>query len=252
MNRQLIRIKERLDREIAQRNNIDEISYDKPDPILVAHRYRDEWSALVCALFGYGRADSIVRFLDTLEMQLPDLDEEQIRASLEQYYYRFQSSEDIIQFFISLRRLKQESSLETVFKNGFIPQHDVVSGVNHIIERLRNINQYESKGYHFLIGSPVKKLKGASTMKRWMMFLRWMVRQDAIDMGLWKGISSSCLIIPLDTHTFNVSKKLGLLKRKTYDLQAAFELTETLRLFDPDDPVKYDFALYRMGQERIV
>ncbi|MDX1296209.1 MAG: TIGR02757 family protein, partial [Sulfurimonadaceae bacterium] len=84
------------------------------------------------------------------------------------------------------------------------------------------------------------------------MFLRWMVREDSIDMGLWQGVRRSDLIIPLDTHTFHVSQKLGLLKRKSYDLQAAVELTEALRRFDPDDPVKYDFALYRMGQEKIV
>ena len=83
------------------------------------------------------------------------------------------------------------------------------------------------------------------------MFLRWMVRDDNIDMGLWSEIDRADLIIPLDTHTFNVSKKLGLLERKTYDLQAAIELTKTLKTFDKNDPLKYDFALYRIGQEKI-
>ncbi|MEA3372359.1 MAG: TIGR02757 family protein [Campylobacterota bacterium] len=252
MNRELLRIKERLDLEMAERNHADEISYDKPDPILVAHRYRNEWSALICALFGYGRADSIVRFLDTLDMRLLEQNEAQIRTSLSQHYYRFQSSEDVIQFFISLRRLKENHSLQSLFKNGYNSQNNVITGVNSILHELYNINQYESRGYRFLIGSAVEKPKGSSTMKRWMMFLRWMVRSDEIDMGLWSDVSSSDLIIPLDTHTFNVSKKLGLLKRKTYDLEASCELTETLKLFDPDDPVKYDFALYRMGQERMV
>ncbi|WP_321778370.1 DUF2400 family protein [Sulfurimonas sp.] len=84
------------------------------------------------------------------------------------------------------------------------------------------------------------------------MFLRWMVRKDNIDMGLWKNINKADLIMPLDTHTFNVSLKLGLLKRKTYDLQSAIELTQTLKIFDKDDPLKYDFALYRIGQEKIL
>ena len=83
------------------------------------------------------------------------------------------------------------------------------------------------------------------------MFLRWMVRDDNIDMGLWSDIKKTDLIIPLDTHTFNVSKKLGLLERKTYDLEAAIELTKTLKTFDENDPLKYDFALYRIGQEKI-
>lgn len=252
MTRQFTLLKARLDQEIEQRSRLDEISYDKPDPILVAHRYRDEWSALVCALFGYGRADSIVRFLDTLDMRLPDKDEAQIRQALSQHYYRFQSGEDVVQFFIALRRLKQKDSLETLFKAGYDVDGSVVSGLNSILEALYDINQYESRGYRFLVGSPVKKIKGASAMKRWMMFLRWMVRDDAVDMGLWRDIALSDLIIPLDTHTFAVSRKLALLKRKTCDLQAAFELTKTLKKFDPDDPVKYDFALYRMGQEQMV
>ena len=84
------------------------------------------------------------------------------------------------------------------------------------------------------------------------MYLRWMVRHDHIDMGLWSRVDKKDLIMPLDTHTFKVSHKLGLLTRKTYDLQAAIELTETLSLFDAQDPVKYDFAIYRLGQEQLV
>ena len=95
------------------------------------------------------------------------------------------------------------------------------------------------------------KTKGAGALKRWMMFLRWMVRNDVIDMGLWSGVEPADLIIPLDTHTFATSQKLGLLKRKTYDLQAAIELTQKLKEFDAEDPLKYDFALYRIGQEKI-
>ncbi|MBD3825023.1 MAG: DUF2400 family protein, partial [Epsilonproteobacteria bacterium] len=82
--------------------------------------------------------------------------------------------------------------------------------------------------------------------------LRWMVRSDSIDMGLWSNIDRADLIMPLDTHTFNVAHRLGLLKRKSYDLQAAIELSEKLKEFDATDPLKYDFALYRLGQEALV
>ncbi|RLD41699.1 MAG: TIGR02757 family protein, partial [Bacteroidetes bacterium] len=92
----------------------------------------------------------------------------------------------------------------------------------------------------------------AGALKRWMMFLRWMVREDNIDMGLWSRVDRKDLIMPLDTHTFNVGLRLGLLKRKTYDLQAAIELTDTLKGFDENDPLKYDFAIYRLGQEKIL
>ena len=83
------------------------------------------------------------------------------------------------------------------------------------------------------------------------MFLRWMVRDAKPDLGLWKGVEKNRLIIPLDTHTHKVSLNLGLLKRKTYDLQAAIELTDKLKEFDSNDPLKYDFALYRIGQLKI-
>jgi uncharacterized protein (TIGR02757 family) len=71
-------------------------------------------------------------------------------------------------------------------------------------------------------------------------------------MGLWKNIDKKDLIIPLDTHTFKISQKLGLLTRKTYDLKSAILITDKLKEFDIDDPIKYDFALYRIGQEGII
>ncbi|MGB5791469.1 DUF2400 family protein, partial [Poseidonibacter sp.] len=73
-----------------------------------------------------------------------------------------------------------------------------------------------------------------------------------LDMGLWSGIDKKDLLLPLDTHTFKVSQKLGLLTRKTYDLKSAILITEKLREFDDADPIKYDFALYRIGQEKIL
>ena len=84
------------------------------------------------------------------------------------------------------------------------------------------------------------------------MFLRWMVREDILDLGLWKGIRKEDLILPLDTHTFKVSQKMKLLERKTYDLKSALLVTKKLKEFDNFDPIKYDFALYRIGQEKIL
>ena len=83
------------------------------------------------------------------------------------------------------------------------------------------------------------------------MFLRWMVRDDNLDLGLWKGINKKDLILPLDTHTFKVSQKLGLLDRQSYDLKSALLITEKLKEFDEFDPIKYDFSLYRIGQEKM-
>ena len=84
------------------------------------------------------------------------------------------------------------------------------------------------------------------------MFLRWMVRNDNLDMGLWTKVDKKDLILPLDTHTFKVSQKLGLLDRKSYDLKSAIIITQELKKLDPQDPIKYDFAIYRLGQEGII
>jgi uncharacterized protein (TIGR02757 family) len=88
-----------------------------------------------------------------------------------------------------------------------------------------------------------------STCKRLNMFLRWMVRKDkqGVDFGIWKTIKPSELICPIDVHVARVSRKLGLIKRTQTDWLTALELTETLRSFDPKDPVKYDFALFSLG-----
>jgi len=247
-----VKIKERLDLEVQKRNKIGEVSQDKLDPILVAYRYRDPTISLICALFAYGNVKQIVKFLDSLDFSLLQKSDEEIKENLKNHYYRFQKSEDVIALFIALKRLNKIDSLEDVFKRGYDKNHSTIDGINSLIETIQKLFPHSTQGYNFLIGKVTTKTKGAGALKRWMMFLRWMVRDDNIDMGLWSGISKADLIIPLDTHTFNVSKKLGLLSRKTYDLQSAIELTQTLKSFDKTDPLKYDFALYRIGQEKIL
>ena len=248
----IISTKKLLDAEVAKRNVIGEVSEDKLDPILVAYRHKDPTISLICALFAYGNVKQIVKFLNSLDFSLLNKSDEDIRNALSEHYYRFQKSEDVIALFIVLKRLNQTSSLEEIFKKTYLKSHSVIDGINEIISTLKKLYPYESQGYNFLISKVTTKTKGAGALKRWMMYLRWMVRDDNIDMGLWNGVDKKDLIIPLDTHTFNVSRKLGLLSRKTYDLQAAIELTQTLKSFDDRDPLKYDFALYRIGQEKLI
>ena len=245
-------IKQKLDLEVEKRNKIDEVSSKKLDPILVAHRYKDPTISLICALFAYGNVKQIVKFLDSLDFSLLNKSDNEIKKGLKNHYYRFQKSEDIVALFTALKRLNGYSSLENVFKDAYYKRRNIIDGINAMIKVLKLLYPHDSQGYNFLISKVTTKTKGAGALKRWMMFLRWMVRSDNIDMGLWNKIDKSDLIMPLDTHTFNVSLKLGLLKRKTYDLQSAIELTKTLKTFDKDDPLKYDFALYRIGQEKII
>ena len=248
----MLDIKKRLDLEVEQRNKVGEVSTDKLDPILVAYRYKDPTISLICALFAYGNVKQIVKFLDSLDFSLLKKGDEDIKKGLKNHYYRFQKSQDIVALFVALKRLNEKTTLEDVFKSGYLKNNNVVDGINELIKTIQELYPHTTQGYNFLIGKITTKTKGVGALKRWMMFLRWMVRDDNIDMGLWKDIDKSHLIIPLDTHTFHVSKELGLLQRKTYDLQSAIELTNKLKEFDENDPLKYDFALYRIGQEKVV
>ena len=221
--------------------------------MLVAKRYRDAYIALICALFGYGNAKAIVTFLDRLDFALLDQNEEAIRYALRGYYYRFQNSDDVAALFIALRRLRRETkSLEAIVTQAYRKTGDIYDGLRALIEAIYGAYDYRSDGYRFLVGKvPPDQKARASAYKRYMMFLRWMVRDDALDMGLWQGIDKRDLVMPLDTHTAAVSRRLGLLRRKSNDYQAAVELTEALRRFDAHDPLKYDFVLYRIGQEKM-
>ena len=246
------KVKQRLDEEVLKRNTSSEISLENLDPILVAKRYNNPPIALICALFAYGNVKQIVKFLDSLDFTLLEKSDEEIESLLKKHYYRFQKAPDVIALFIALKRLNQTSTLEDVFEKGYEKRLSVIDGVYSMIEAIQKVYPYKSKGYNFLIGKVSTKTKGVGALKRWMMFLRWMVRKDNIDMGLWSDKYKADLILPLDTHTFKVSQKLGLLKRKTYDLASAIEITQTLKKFDKEDPIKYDFALYRIGQEKLL
>lgn len=238
-----------LDDAYISRDTGSELTEDRPDPLMVAKPYRDEYIALVCALFGYGNANAIVHFLETLDFSLLDGDEREIYEAFRDHYYRFQSADDVAALFIALSRLKRQSSLEAIFMQGYKKNRSVIDGLDVMIKSIRSAYAYQSRGYDHLLLKPPLSHPSPPPYKRYMMFLRWMVRSDKLDMGLWRGVRRSDLIMPLDTHTFAVSHRLGLLRRKSCDLKAALELTETLKGFDPDDPVKYDFALYRIGQE---
>ncbi|MBT3281073.1 MAG: TIGR02757 family protein [Campylobacteraceae bacterium] len=258
MNKNLS-IKKLLDEEVKNRNTNEELSEDKLDPLVVAKKYNDEYISLICALFAYGNAKLIVKFLRSLDYSLLDCDEDIIKEKLQGKYYRFQKENDVIAIFIALSRLKKEQSLESIFKVGYDKNNNVLEGIESMLVAIYSAYEYHSDGYKFLIGSTPKKDKkgdikliGNSPYKRYNMYLRWMVRYDNLDMGLWQNVNKKDLILPLDTHTFKVGQRLGLLNRKTYDLKSAVEITESLRKFDEKDPMKYDFAIYRLGQEKLL
>lgn len=237
--------------EAKKRDSLTELSEQRADPLLVARRYKNEYIALICALFAYGNAKSILKFLNSLDFSLLKKSDEEIEEALCKHYYRFQNSQDVIEIFKTLKLFKEKSPIESVFKKGYDKNSSVMEGIKEGISFMYDINPYRSRGYEFLIGK-IPTCKTNSPYKRWHMYLRWMVRSDHLDLGLWRGVHTKDLLMPLDTHTFKVGKQLGLIQRNTYDFKAVLEVTEALKCLDANDPVKFDFALYRIGQEKLL
>lgn len=162
---------------------------------------------------------------------------------LNPFVHRTFNGGDCIYFARSLKNIySNHGGLQQVFETGFQKEGSVKSALEY----------FHSVFFEFA-GERTRKhvanvQRGASA-KRLNMFLRWMVRRDkgGVDFGLWEGIPHSALMLPLDVHTGNVARKLGLLNRKQNDWKAVEEVTATLRKFDQADPVKYDFALFGMG-----
>ena len=179
-------------------------------------------------------------------------------------YYRFQTSDDVKLLFASLACIIAQGGLESSFSRKALPLA-VISAISQAIcshaSRILASPLYApffshdycarflasktfSQGFSFLVGfSP------SSPLKRWNMFLRWLTRKDHIDLGLWQDLlSPSDLLLPLDTHTLRISRALTLLQRKSYDRKAVLEVSAALKRFCAHDPIRYDFALYRIGQ----
>lgn len=162
---------------------------------------------------------------------------------LKPFVHRTFNGDDCIYFAKSLKNIYLKyGGLQSVFENGFNETGNIKDALIHFYRVFFKAPGERTRKHISNVA------KGASG-KRLNMFLRWMVRKDDnnVDFGLWKGIPASALMLPLDVHTGNISRSLGILRRKQNDWLAVEEVTDLLRGFDPDDPVKYDFALFGMG-----
>lgn len=257
---QYYRLKELLDNlYISYRHK-----FSSKDPVWNLHRFNDEKDieliALITAVYCYGSVDQINRFAERFLNRIYNKPYEFIinftkhkdKKFLKGLYYRFYSEDNLVNLIFTLNKvLLQYGSLKNLFIQGFEPDH------KNIITALKSfslvLNGYfhgmKSKGNYqdYMISNPAK----GSTSKRMNLFLRWMIRKDEIDLGIWNNVPPSKLIIPVDTHIARVSKKLRLVKRKSVDLKFAIELTEKLKTFDPEDPVKYDFSLCHIGIDKL-
>lgn len=227
------------------------------DPIRIPHRFSRkediEISGFLVALIAWGRRDIIIRSSENLmdRMDWAPFDfvmnaEEEELERLAGFVHRTFNQEDAIALVLSLRGAYEEhGGLEGIFSKGITPTS------NSSFDAIMNARGVLSSGDHFPVRTNkhlANPSKGSSA-KRINMYLRWMVRNDrkGVDFGLWSSISPALLICPLDVHTGNVGRELGLLSRKQNDWKAALELTESLRKFCPEDPVKYDFSLFGIG-----
>ena len=244
-------LKEFLDEKSYYYQNSDFI---ENDPIIVPHQYElkedIEISAFLTATISWGRRKSIIEkalyMMNILGNEpynfIINHTEKDLKA-LTYYCYRTFNDLDLKFFIRSLKNVYiNHNGLESIFSsnNNFLNIQDRIHNFRCIFFSIPHEKRTQKH-----VSDPNK----GSAAKRINLFLRWMVRSKSsgVDFGLWNKIKPSQLSIPLDIHSGNVSRKLGILKRKQNDNIAVMELDKKLRSFDPYDPVKYDFALFGLG-----
>lgn len=251
---QLERVKILLDEYVDQYNRPQFI---EDDPIIIPHRFQKlqdiEISAFWVSMLAWGQRKTIINksneLLELMDNAPHDFivnHKEKDREAFLNFKHRTFQSTDTLYFLAFLQHHYQNNeSLESAFTKELLPSDTTIEngliGFQDYFFSLPFAPQRTRKH----VATPARK----SSCKRLNMFLRWMVRKDnrKVDFGLWNTIKTSQLMIPLDVHVARVATALGILKRQQKDWKAVIELTEVLRAFDPDDPVKYDFALFGHG-----
>ncbi|MEG0926123.1 MAG: TIGR02757 family protein [Chryseobacterium sp.] len=240
-----------LDEKADQYNTPDFI---ENDPIQIPHRFslkQDiEIAGFLAATISWGNRKSIInsanKMLDIMGNSPYDFvlnySEKELESIQDKSIHRTFNGQDFSYFIKQFNRIyKENESLEDLFK-----VKDSEINFLYAIERFRNsFLEPEKHRSHKHISSPHKN----SSAKRIIMFLRWMVRKDkrGVDFGIWKDIDQKHLSIPLDVHTGNISRKLGLVSRTQNDWKTVEELDVAIRKFDEKDPAKYDYALFGLG-----
>jgi len=239
-------LKEKLDELVSIYEVADFI---KDDPIQFPHRFRKkedvEIAGFLASVFAFGSRKVFIAKLEELFEIIGDSPYEYVMRgdfSFPNFVYRFLKSEDIVALFEVLHKLyRHDGGLKNLFMQA-VKTDDLMQYVCDYF--YNNAPKNVGSGFYFAIPNP----KNGGAMKRMWMFLRWMVRKSDVDLGIWQDVMKpSQLKIPLDTHVARISKELGLLTRKANDKKAVEDLTDKLREFDENDPVKYDFALFGYG-----
>ena len=252
MNKEeLLLLKELLDEKFYLYNQPEFI---EEDPIQIPKKFTDkkdkEIAGFLSASIAWGNRKSIIknalRWMELMDYAPADFvlnHQEKDLEIFKNFKHRTFNEVDARYFLGSLQNIyKNHGGLEKVFKTGFDKGHGIKGALIHFREIFFERKDPGRTSKH------IPDVQKKSAAKRLNMFLRWMVRKDhsGVDFGLW-DLPVSSLMLPLDVHTGNISRETGLLTRKQNDWKAVEEVTANLRLLDPEDPVKYDFALFGMG-----
>lgn len=246
-------IKDLLEEKYALFNNR---SFIETDPIQIPHSFSKkediEIAAFLAATIAWGQRKTIINNAQKLMLWMDHAPHDFILnhsakelVPFKKFVHRTFNGTDCVFFIKSLKHIYvKHGGLENAFCKGVKTQNESIK--NGIIEFRKLFLELKHDGRSDKhISNPENK----SSAKRLCMYLRWMVRKDkkGVDFGIWNKIHSSQLCLPLDVHTGNVSRKLGLLKRTQDDWHAVEEITAVLKQFDRNDPIKYDFALFGLG-----
>lgn len=234
--------------------------YERPefiidDPIQVAHRFSRkediEIMGLLTATIAWGQRPTIIKnalrmavLMDHTPYDFVVNAEEKDLQHLAPFVHRTFNGTDLQSFVLLLQHIyAHHGGLEAVFTRGFQQDHSAATAIAYFRKLFFTIQHPKRTEKH--VSNPLM----GSSAKRLNMFLRWMVRPSdrGVDFGIWQGIKPAWLSVPLDVHTGNISRQLGLLQRKQNDQKAVQLLDGKLRVMDPEDPVKYDFALFGLG-----
>jgi uncharacterized protein (TIGR02757 family) len=224
-----------------------------PDPLEFLYNYeylRDrEIVGLVASSLAYGRVEQILKSVSSVLERMQDPSHflkcsslESLRSAFKDFKHRFTTGEDLATLLFGVKRvIEKYGSLYTCFRAKLNDEDDtVLPALRSFMVELSIVSNCM---YNTLVPSPEK----GSACKRMNLFLRWMIRKDDVDPGGWDEVPASKLIVPLDTHLYRICHALNLSQRKQADMKTAFEITYVFRTISPDDPVKYDFALTRLG-----
>lgn len=237
----------------AKVDEYNQPSFIKSDPISIPHLFTKkqdiEIAGFFAATFAWGNRTIIINKSKEL-MQLMHMQPHEFilnhtvsdLKSLLHFKHRTFNATDLLYFIEFLKHhYTNHKSLETAFTKWGSTVEEMLTGFHHYFFSLEDAPSRTKKH----VATPYKN----SNCKRLNMFLRWMVRQDnkGVDFGIWKKISPSQLICPIDVHVARVAKRFGLIQRKQMDWQTALELTTYLKTLDKNDPAKYDFALFALG-----